>query len=253
MMNSNWIEENIVKYKLIKDGHTNKSYYLKTKTGSYFYQIFQYDKYNHKINYKILSDFSFVPKTFFNSKKELITEYYKNQKLQLNENSLTHIAQILKTIHTSNKKFPKCNINKRIKYYFSIIKNKKEVPKELLEYKKLVLQLQKQLSKDAPCHNDPWINNFIYSRNKYYLTDWEYATMNNKHFDLAFFITGSYLTPYQEKIFLDEYKDYDKKLLDISKIIVFYITLLWIFKQDVIPFPYKPLLREMKRLINSLN
>jgi hypothetical protein len=41
--------------------------------------------------------------------------------------------------------------------------------------------------------------------------------------------------------------------LDISKIIVFYITLLWIFKQKNIPYPYKPLLKEMNKLINLHN
>ena len=253
MMQNKWIEENIVKYKLIKNGHTNKSYYLKTKNNNYFYQIFKYDKYNHQINYKLLNDFPFVPKTFFNSKKELIAQYYKTEKLELNKNSLFHIATILKTIHESNKKFPKSNINKRIKYYFSLIKNKKNIPIELYKYKKLVLKINRQLSKKSPCHNDCWIDNFILSQNKYYLIDWEYATMNNKHFDLAFFICGSYLTQYQEKIFLDSYQNYDKKLLDISKIIVLYITLLWIFKQDVIPFPYKPLLKQMKLLIDNIN
>jgi thiamine kinase-like enzyme len=50
--------------------------------------------------------------------------------------------------------------------------------------------------------------------------------MNNKHFDLAYMITSSYFSKYQEKIFLENYGEYSKKELDISKIIVFYITLL---------------------------
>lgn len=252
-MKTEWIESDISKYKQIKKGHTNTSYYLKTKKQDYFYQIFEYDKYNHKINYDILKSFAFVPHTFYSSKKELITEYIKDEGIKINDDSLEHMAKILNEIHNSNKKFPKCNINKRINNYFAQVKKKKELPKELLPLKRVVLKLFKTLDKNVPSHNDPWMDNFILNKKKFYLSDWEYATMNNKHFDLAYIITASYFTTYQEKIFLEYYGEYDQQELNICKIIVFYITLLWIFKQKSIPFPYKPLLKEMTTLIKQID
>ena len=252
-MNDETLIEDIIRYKHIKDGYTNISYYIKTKNNEYFYQQFISDKFNHKINYALLEDFDFIPKILSHSKKELITVYLKPEKIVLNDDSLSKIAKIIRATNNSNKTFPKCNIDKRIKHYYKLVKTKDGVPEEVYKYKKLILNLLKKLPKDTPSHNDAWINNFFKNKKKYYLADWEYATMNNANFDIAYFITSSYLNKYQESTFLKFYGDYDVNELLICKIIILYITILWIFKQDKIPFPYKPLLKDLNNRIKELN
>jgi hypothetical protein len=79
----------------------------------------------------------------------------KNEKLLINNDTLKNMSEILKSIHTSGKKFPKNNIAKRIKYYYSLVKNKNNLPREMHAQKKIVLKLLKTLKKDTPCHNDP--------------------------------------------------------------------------------------------------
>ena len=245
------IIENIVKYKLIKDGYTNISYHIKTKDNNYFYQQFVSDKFNHGIDYNLLTDFNFVPKILSHSNKELFAVYLKPEKIILNDSSLSEIAKIIYTTNNSEKQFPKCNIKGRIKQYYKIVKAKPNIPNEINEYKKFVLKLLKNLPKNTPSHNDPWINNFFKHDKKYYLSDWEYATMNNANFDIAYFITGSYLNKYQEDKFLNFYGEYNKDELLICKIIILYISILWIFKQDQIPYPYKPLLKDLNNYIKQ--
>jgi hypothetical protein len=50
--------------------------------------------------------------------------------------------------------------------------------------------------------------------------------MNDKHFDLAFFIDGSQLNLDEEKIFLTAYGEYEVCKLEEAKFIVNYLTLL---------------------------
>lgn len=44
------------------------------------------------------------------------------------------------------------------------------------------------MDKSTPLHNDIYQSNLIWGKDdKIYFVDWEYATMGDKHFDLAFF------------------------------------------------------------------
>lgn len=55
------------------------------------------------------------------------------------------------------------------------------------------------------CHNDLVHGNLLFSFNKTYLIDWEYASMNNPFFDLASFISENNLSSEQEDLFLKKY------------------------------------------------
>ncbi len=85
------------------------------------------------------------------------------------------------------------------------------------------------------------------SNNKIYLIDWEYASLGDKHFDLAFTIDGSYLSEDQEKIFLDAYGEYDVEKLKEAKILVNYLTLVWMHRFENLPFSDEPIIENLNK------
>lgn len=208
----------------IKGGNTNKSF----RNNNEFIQEKIYTGFNHKIDYKILRQFDFVPKLLQNDEKTLKYEWIETNELVLNKETLVQIAENFKTLHNSNVNFPKNNISQRVKGYLKILKDKNKTIKELDPYYKRILKILKNSNTNRPLHNDLYLGNILVDKNnKVYFIDWEYATMGDKHFDLAYFIAGTFLNEEQEQIFLDAYESYWEEYLIQQKILVYYLTILW--------------------------
>ena len=220
-------------------GYTNKTYHDKSR--NLFVKAKSYDPFNHKIDYKILNALDFSPKVVFDDAQKLETEWIDG--LELNPNNLTNeqlkiIGKELITLHNSKLKFPKQNqIARRFKIYLQKISSlNKKVPIIDRYYNKLNTFL-KNIDTSAPCHNDLWLFNMIFKNNIVYITDWEYASMGDVHFDLAYFIESSNLTKDQEKVFFEAYgDDYEPKYLLIHRIIVNALIVLWINSHEINPF-----------------
>lgn len=220
-------------------GYTNKTYHDKSR--NLFVKVKSYDPFNHKIDYKILNALDFSPKVVFDDAQKLETEWIDG--LELNPNNLTNeqlkiIGKELITLHNSKLKFPKQNqIARRFKIYLQKISSlNKKVPIIDRYYNKLNTFL-KNIDTSAPCHNDLWLFNMIFKNNIVYITDWEYASMGDVHFDLAYFIESSNLTKDQEEVFFEAYgDDYEPKYLLIHRIIVNALIVLWINSHEINPF-----------------
>lgn len=220
-------------------GYTNKTYHDKSR--NLFVKVKSYDPFNHKIDYKILNTLDFSPKVVFDGAQKLETEWIDG--LELNPNNLTNeqlkiIGKELITLHNSKLKFPKQNqIARRFKIYLQKISSlNKKVPIIDRYYNKLNTFL-KNIDTSAPCHNDLWLFNMIFKNNIVYITDWEYASMGDVHFDLAYFIESSNLTKDQEEVFFEAYgDDYEPKYLLIHRIIVNALIVLWINSHEINPF-----------------
>ncbi|GIZ06024.1 hypothetical protein MSATCC14277_6060 [Metamycoplasma salivarium] len=220
-------------------GYTNKTYHDKSR--NLFVKVKSYDPFNHKIDYKILNTLDFSPKVVFDDAQKLETKWIDG--LELNPNNLTNeqlkiIGKELITLHNSKLKFPKQNqIARRFKIYLQKISSlNKKVPIIDRYYNKLNTFL-KNIDTSAPCHNDLWLFNMIFKNNIVYITDWEYASMGDVHFDLAYFIESSNLTKDQEKVFFEAYgDDYEPKYLLIHRIIVNALIVLWINSHEINPF-----------------
>lgn len=220
-------------------GYTNKTYHDKSR--NLFVKVKSYDPFNHKIDYKILNTLDFSPKVVFDDAQKLETEWIDG--LELNPNNLTNeqlkiIGKELITLHNSKLKFPKQNqIARRFKNYLQKISSlNKKVPIIDRYYNKLNTFL-KNIDTSAPCHNDLWLFNMIFKNNIVYITDWEYASMGDVHFDLAYFIESSNLTKDQEEVFFEAYgDDYEPKYLLIHRIIVNALIVLWINSHEINPF-----------------
>ncbi|AWX69761.1 phosphotransferase [[Mycoplasma] anseris] len=222
---------------LKNQGYTNKTY--KDEQNNFFVKKKNYDEFNHKIDYFILNKLAFSPKTVIDNQQELVTLWINGKTLSENVNptdsQLKKIAKNLITLHNSKLPFPKENqVARRFKIYRQQIKAlNKKIPILDKHYKKINLFL-KNIDNSAPVHNDLWLFNMIETKDEIYFVDWEYASMGDVHFDLAYFIEGSNLTSAQEKTFLEAYgDDFEPKYLLAHKIIVNALFVLWNKKHEI--------------------
>lgn len=234
--------------KNIRQGLTNYSYL----EDNNFFQQKTHTGFNHLIDYSILEKFDFVPKLLSNNHKTSSWEYIDGQEPTINEKNLIKIAEILKKLHNSKLDFPKFNIRKRINEYLKILKNKAIKIEKIDSYYRRINKILSNSKTNTPCHNDLWPRNMILQNDKLFIIDWEYATMNDKHFDLAYFIESSNLSDEQETIFLNAYDDYNYEYILQQKILVNYLVVLWVNAQDKKHFDDKPYIDKLDVLHNQI-
>lgn len=161
---------------------------------------------------------------------------------------LKQMGKILRTLHKSNAKFPKWNIRKRVQEYVTAYNAKGVKVPEIENHYRKMSKLISRMNNINPVHNDVWNQNIIKDKNgKLWLVDWEYATMGDKHFDLAFYIASQNMNKEEEKIFLDEYNSYDDynayipEWMDNYKKFTAWLTIVWAYAQPKMPFDLEPL------------
>lgn len=235
--------------KKIEIGHTNISF----KKNGNFFQEKVYNEFNHKTNYDILKNFDFVPKMIKNDKKSIEWEWIEGHNLvNPNEEDLKKIAKNLLTLHNSNVVFSQFNLRKRINCYRKIM-NQKKIKIDLIDklYKKINLIL-KNMEKSTPVHGDLWQFNILKTNNdKIFFVDWEYSHMGDLHYELAYFLEALNLDENKEIKFLSYYGNYDESLLLKHKILVNYLTILWLYAQKEMPFSPEKCLNKLKTLIKK--
>lgn len=141
---------------------------------------------------KILKPYDInVPCIYFNNENgNKITVYQKGHHIDTYElDDLKKVALLLKRLHSLELK---CNrdfdsLTKLKTYYYNLI----DKPFPLSKYEKLINEYQHYINKDKKilCHNDIVRGNLLFSNDKVYLIDYEYAAMNSPMFDLASFIS----------------------------------------------------------------
>lgn len=215
----------------IEAGYTNQSYKVDDKV---FMQEKKYNGFNHKINYELLSKLDFVPKLIENDQDIISWEWIDSKEIILDDKLLIQVAKNLKTLHDSKLEFPKNNLAARVKNYQKIIREKGLKIPVIDKYFRRINNILAKSLKNRPLHNDLFTFNFLIDKNdKLYFVDWEYATMGDKHFDLAYFICSAHLTKEQEEVFLNEYDSYWEEYLIQQKILVYYLVILWVNAQPV--------------------
>lgn len=238
--------------KIINIGHTNK---IKYKDGNTFVIKKTNTGFNHNLDYSLLKEFDFVPKLIKETNEEIVWEWIEGTMLEVpTDNDLKQVAKILRTLHKSEIHLPKNNFRKRSSYYIkeghALGRKWPEIESNWKEMQRLMTKMRKK----NPCHNDVWYQNLIKDENgKIWLVDWEYATMGDKHFDLAFYIDSSRLNERQKEIFLKEYDSFDnynsyvKKYLPDWYRYVNWLTLCWAYAQKEKPFSLKLIKSALKK------
>ncbi|MGL6125159.1 MAG: phosphotransferase [Metamycoplasmataceae bacterium] len=232
----------------IEEGHTNLSY----KDGNIFVQEKKYDKFNHKIDYKILNEFDFIPKLISQNETENKWEFIDGKIPEINDKSLVQIARNIKKVHNSNLKFPPFNLAARIKEYRKILYEKKITIPIIHDYYKRINYIIKNQDKSTPIHSDIWDQNLIEDCNgKIFIIDWEYAHMGDKNFELAYIIESLRLNERQESLFLDEYEDFNYQFINNHKELVNYLIILWNNAQPLKIFDDKEFIDKLIKFKNQ--
>lgn len=226
-------------------GYTNISY----KKDNTFFQEKIKNEFNHKTNYQELAKFDFIPKLIKDDDKYSCWEWIEGNSLDNpTKEDLKQLVNILKTLHNSKVIFTKSNIRRRITVYRNILKNKNiHIPIVEKLYKK-INNILKTIDTTKPIHGDLYRTNIIKRNNdgKLFVVDWEYSHMGDIHYELAYIIEAYEFDQELEKFFLDLYEDYEMKLLNYHKILVNYITILWLYSQEKLPFSPDKLIKRLE-------
>ncbi|CAL59178.1 phosphotransferase family protein [Mycoplasmopsis agalactiae] len=230
-------QESFKEKQFITKGHTNVSYLL----NGIFVQEKVYTGFNHKIDYKILANFDFVPKLLNENKEKTEWEFIKGTEPELTNENIVKIAKLLYIVHNSKLNFPPSNHAARVKHYRKVLKEKNVNIKALNDFYRNINKTLSNMNKNVPCHNDLWTFNLVLQdqTEKIFICDWEYATMGDSNFELAYFIESANLNKEQEKLFLDSYGEYDELFLLRHKMLVNYLVILWAYAQETVPFSTK--------------
>ena len=236
-------------------GHTNIE---KRIEGNEFVVVKSKNGFNHNIDYKLTNEFDFTPKVLRDTDTEVAFELLDTtEPLEgYTSDDLATIAKQLREVHLSDVKFPKNNFRKRVKSYIDVIHQEKglKIPAIENNYKEM-MKLIKRMGDKNPCHNDIWWQNIVKdSKGKIWFVDWEYATMGDKHLDLAYFIRSNRLNDEKRKVFLDAYNsisDYQSWIpewLPRYEMFALWISILWAYAQPSMPFDTKWLEDDLEEL-----
>ncbi len=201
-----YFDENVTFQKLNK-GITNYNY---LSSNGYIVKKYSNLVANNEVKlHSLVKDFDVEIKTI--NKEVKIAKFIKEAKTleddPINEVKVRQIANIIKKLH--DKKI-KTDITfeprKVIKDYLDNIVN------PMYDYDKFMFLIDKinkiycDEKDKVLCHNDLTPGNFLFTPNKLYLIDWEYAGMNDPIFDVVSFLNENdlYDTKYK-RIFLNEY------------------------------------------------
>lgn len=132
----------------------------------------------------------------------ILMPYYKNlttlSKKKINQEILQELANLVKQLHAikinSENKIKVWNPIEQLNLYCNLIQIdnidiatiKKELETWLTSY---------QPEKNVLSHNDLIVDNFVCIKDKWYLIDWDFATINDWLFDIASFVSETLKNP----------------------------------------------------------
>lgn len=196
-------------------GFSQKLYKLSIKNKDYVLRLSNAIAVNLKREIKcmtIASKIGIAPRVYYANPKDgvLVMEYIENVKLTDQDRSdpamYIKLAKLLKTLHYSSH-FPKYRTI--FEHIRGVIKKTGFTPSGL---SKIVMNnlepIEKLFNSDsmmASCHNDLNPNNILFDGHKFWLIDWESASIGDPYFDLATISNFFILHPKLEELYLKTY------------------------------------------------
>ncbi len=220
----------IKKFELLKSqGMCNHTYLLTTFNSKYIVKKFNKvlhsntdKKFEYLMQFKAYKK-NIAPKPILLDIKNrvYISRYLEGlHKITLSKYDLRALASILHNLH-------KIKVHRKpysIESYLT--KNSKKISKDL---KLALLNIKKYKQDFVLCHNDLNPKNIIFADEIKFI-DWEFASINDRYFDLASIIIEFNLNPKNESSFLKYYfkkNRYNRKKLETYKIIYKYTCKIW--------------------------
>lgn len=165
----------------------------------------------------------------------VLMPYYQNlmtlSDYQINQEILQQLALLVKELHAtkiSKSKIIQWQPLAQLNLYCNLVSVTANVKNKIDEIKKeLISWLQNyQPEKNVLVHNDLIADNFVNYENKWYLIDWDFATLNDSLFDVASFVSETLKNENDIKYWYQLFELSEKELIIVNYWIK-YQNLIW--------------------------
>ena len=123
------------------------------------------------------------------------------------------------------------------------------MPDDYEQRREKIMRLKEQVDEEihpvkVPCHNDPLCENWVFSRDRLYLIDWEYAGMNDGMWDVSDISIEAGFDAEWDNILLTAYLGHEPSAAEYrhflaNKIYVDYLWMLW--AKTRVPYDGQPM------------
>jgi tRNA A-37 threonylcarbamoyl transferase component Bud32 len=192
---------------LSKQGNCNRVYKLHQNNQIYLYRELLRDDRDRELEWNIHQKaydlaISSKPIVYDREQGVMISSFIQaKHKGTLTLDEVVVLAWTLKKFHSIEIKSK----------FFEI-----DIKKQTLQIKEAIQLVQKYPKEYVTSHNDLTTNNLLFSDDKIYLIDFEYAQSNDRYFDLASLCVEFSLDEVQTKLLMDSY--FESGLYHIEKL-----------------------------------
>ena len=223
---------------LLREGETSKTFTGRLKRKKIIIKVFKKFNINFKINSYLtketlteLSNKELHPKVLYKNKTKgiLIYEYHETSLCKKDNMFFKKLGNRLKEIHELKNKKNIHTFNEQIEAYKKILHINK-LPNVFVKLNALIKMSKTNHHENVFSHNDLNPTNILFNKNICFI-DYEYASLNNKFFDISKIMLSFDMNPNEQNVFLESYGiknhiDIREKIL-LWKQINLYIDYIW--------------------------
>ena len=223
---------------LLREGETSNTFTGRLNRKKIILKVFKKFNTNFKTNSYLnketlteLSNKKLHPKVLYKNKTKgiLIYEYHETSSCKKDNMFFKKLGKRLKEIHELKNKKNIHTFNEQINAYKKIL-NTNKLPKVYTKLNALIKISKTNNQQNVFSHNDLNPTNILFNKNICFI-DYEYASLNNKFFDISKIMLSFDMKPNEQNVFLESYGiknhiDIKEKIL-LWKQINLYIDYMW--------------------------
>lgn len=223
---------------LLREGETSNTFTGRLNRKKIILKVFKKFNTNFKTNSYLnketlteLSNKKLHPKVLYKNKTKgiLIYEYHETLSCKKDNMFFKKLGKRLKEIHELKNKKNIHTFNEQINAYKKIL-NTNKLPKVYTKLNALIKISKTNNQQNVFSHNDLNPTNILFNKNICFI-DYEYASLNNKFFDISKIMLSFDMKPNEQNVFLESYGiknhiDIREKIL-LWKQINLYIDYIW--------------------------
>ena len=223
---------------LLREGETSNTFTGRLNRKKIILKVFKKFNTNFKTNSYLnketlteLSNKKLHPKVLYKNKTKgiLIYEYHEISSCKKDNMFFKKLGKRLKDIHELKNKKNIHTFNEQINTYKKIL-NANKLPKVYTKLNALIKMSKTNNQQNVFSHNDLNPTNILFNKNICFI-DYEYASLNNKFFDISKIMLSFDMKPNEQNVFLESYGiknhiDIKEKIL-LWKQINLYIDYIW--------------------------